>query len=68
MGEWWVNEQCVAKTAPDILGAGSKAENESLVQPCCAAEPIFSCHFRDKPSKIPCTSADPIDKHGRSFW
>ena len=35
---------------------------------CCAAEPIVTCHYRDKPSKIPCKDSPPIDKNGISFW
>eukprot|EP00535_Pseudo-nitzschia_heimii_P001403 CAMPEP_0197183574 /NCGR_PEP_ID=MMETSP1423-20130617/7889_1 /TAXON_ID=476441 /ORGANISM="Pseudo-nitzschia heimii, Strain UNC1101" /LENGTH=574 /DNA_ID=CAMNT_0042634163 /DNA_START=117 /DNA_END=1838 /DNA_ORIENTATION=+ len=35
---------------------------------CCVAEPIITCHYKDKPSKIPCKDSPPIDKNGRSFW
>jgi len=35
---------------------------------CCVAEPIITCHFRDKPSFIPCKDSPPIDKGKRSFW
>jgi len=35
---------------------------------CCVAEPIITCHFKDKPSKIPCNDSPPIDKNGKSFW
>lgn len=68
LGEWYLKDQCVEKTASDILGGGNALEKNALVEPCCAAEPIFSCHYRDKPSKLPCTDIDPIDKGGRSFW
>ncbi|KAL7542451.1 hypothetical protein ACHAXR_012363 [Thalassiosira sp. AJA248-18] len=68
LGEWYVTDECIGKTASDILGGGSSTENTALVQPCCAAEPIFSCHYRDKPSKLPCKKSDSIDKNGKSFW
>ncbi|KAL9185412.1 hypothetical protein ACHAXT_003189 [Thalassiosira profunda] len=68
LGEWYVNEKCVGKTARDILGGSPSSVGDALFRPCCAAEPIFSCHFRDKPSKLPCLKSDPIDKNGRSFW
>ena len=35
---------------------------------CCAAEPLVKCHYRDKPSIIPCPDAPPIDEDGKSFW
>jgi len=35
---------------------------------CCVAEPIITCHYRDKPSKIPCKDSPPIDKGKKSFW
>ena len=68
MGEWYVTDKCVGKTASDILGAGKSLKTDALFEPCCAAEPLFSCHYRDKPSKLPCNDSDSIDKHGRSFW
>mmetsp|Transcript_27231 Transcript_27231/g.58510 ORF Transcript_27231/g.58510 Transcript_27231/m.58510 type:complete len:643 (+) Transcript_27231:274-2202(+) len=71
LGEWYVKDECVGKTATDILGGSGvlpSGENTALVQPCCALEPIFSCHYRDKPSKLPCNNSPPIDKNGRPFW
>jgi hypothetical protein len=35
---------------------------------CCLAEPNVICHYRDKPSIIPCRESNPIDKNGKSFW
>ena len=70
MGEWYVTDQCISKTAGEILTAqGIPNDGDSpLVQPCCAAEPIFSCHYKDKPSKLPCKDSESIDRNGRSFW
>mmetsp|Transcript_333 Transcript_333/g.762 ORF Transcript_333/g.762 Transcript_333/m.762 type:complete len:651 (-) Transcript_333:506-2458(-) len=68
LGEWYVTDKCVGKTARDILDGRSSSEPTPLVQPCCAMEPIFSCHYRDKPSKLPCKNSDSIDKYGKSFW
>jgi len=70
MGEWYVTDQCISKTAGEILTAqGIPNDGDSpLVQPCCAAEPIFSCHYKDKPSKLPCKDSASIDRNGRSFW
>ena len=56
MGEWFVEQVCVDKKE----GISPKA--------CCAAEPLITCHYRDKPSKIPCKDSPPIDQGMRSFW
>lgn len=71
LGEWYVHEDvCLQKTAQQILGLDTNAtvESSSLIQPCCSAEPIISCHYRDKPSKLPCSDSPTIDKNGRPFW
>jgi hypothetical protein len=69
LGEWYVTDQCIRNPIEAMIGTGGSLEDTAvLVQPCCAMEPIFSCHYRDKPSKLPCESSEPIDKFGRSFW
>ena len=35
---------------------------------CCLAKPNVICHYRDKPSIIPCRDSPPIDKNRPSFW
>jgi len=67
MGDWYVNDKCVS-TKPQIILNSATYESKSLIAPCCAAEPLVSCHYRDKPSKIPCRDSQPIDNGGRSFW
>lgn len=56
LGEWYVHDICSAD-----LVAAQKFH-------CCSKEPIISCHYRDKPSKVPCLDSEPFDKHGISFW
>ncbi len=68
LGEWYVIDKCIGKPISDIGGIASSSENEALLLPCCATEPIISCHYRDKPSKLPCEGSATIDEHGRSFW
>jgi hypothetical protein len=63
MGEWYVQEQCVHRTTTEI-----GATTNEFVGTCCSAEPLVSCHYRDKPSKIPCKDSPPIDKGKPSFW
>jgi hypothetical protein len=61
MGEWYVKESCLGKTVQEIGG-------DNVRESCCAAEALISCHYRDKPSKIPCKDSPPIDKGRPSFW
>jgi hypothetical protein len=69
MGEWYVHDQCIAKHVDQIQVFGSNEENDSVLSTtCCAAEPLFSCHYRDKPSIKPCPNSPPIDKGGKSWW
>ena len=66
MGEWYVQDPCVHKPVNEIQG--QVESSEAFISTCCAAEPLISCHYRDKPSKIPCKDSPPIDKGGKSFW
>ena len=64
MGEWYVQEKCIQNSA---LIDGSSAEN-AIVAQCCSNEPIFSCHYRDKPSIKPCYTSPSIDRNRQSWW
>ncbi|KAL3905894.1 MAG: hypothetical protein SGILL_009494 [Bacillariaceae sp.] len=36
---------------------------------CCLAQPNITCHYKDKPSKIPChNSPTVVEGKGKSFW
>ena len=59
MGEWYLQDTCANREASNIEVAASG---------CCAAEPIVTCHFRDKASKVPCKDSPPIDKGQGSWW
>ena len=61
MGEWFTQEQCIGKKLAEI-GA------DDLLPTCCSAEPLISCHYKDKPSKVPCPDSPNIDKGRKSFW
>ena len=67
LGEWRVQDQCVQKKVADISGSAITGD-EDLTPTCCASEPIVKCHYRDKPSKIPCKDSPPIDSGKPSFW
>ena len=66
MGMWYLKDQCIDKPLSEI----SPDENGviSFVETCCSKEPIVSCHYRDKPSIIPCNDSPNIDKGRPSFW
>jgi len=69
LGEWYVQDQCVHKTAKEITGSGGIfGSSKGFVDTCCAAEALFSCHYRDKPSKEPCKDSPSIDKGKASWW
>ncbi|KAL7474210.1 hypothetical protein ACHAW6_000198 [Cyclotella cf. meneghiniana] len=60
LGEWFLQNECLINGVP-IDGSGSTGE-------CCSAQPIISCHYRDKPSKIPCIDSPLYDVKRTSFW
>ena len=70
MGEWYLHESCISKKYLEIMGGVGETSRSvaPLVEPCCMVEPEVICHYRDKPSIIPCTESDPIDKGRPSFW
>jgi hypothetical protein len=68
MGEWYTSDVCIQKTKDKISGEQSGTSSSPLIQPCCLPKAEVVCHYRDKPSKIPCKDSPPIDKGRRSFW
>lgn len=67
MGEWYVHDQCIHKTTKEIT-AGDANMDSKIMNACCSVDALISCHYRDKPSKIPCKDSPPIDKDRPSFW
>jgi len=54
LGEWYTVEE---------------TEYCSGLDDCCLAEPRITCHYQDKPSKIPCQeSPTVVEGKGTSFW
>mmetsp|Transcript_26431 Transcript_26431/g.54489 ORF Transcript_26431/g.54489 Transcript_26431/m.54489 type:complete len:675 (+) Transcript_26431:140-2164(+) len=66
MGGWFVNDAClghwVTSFASDLNLVGS------LSGRCCSVEPLVTCHYRDKPSIIPCNDSPFYDKNAKPFW
>lgn len=68
MGEWYVHDECISDDVSNLIDA-EEVQDGSLVEECCSMEPILSCHFRDKPSKIPCPDSPRLDpEYRKSFW
>lgn len=67
LGEWYVQDQCIGHDYVALV-EGDEVTDGSLINQCCSIEPIFSCHYRDKPSKEPCFDSPCIDKTCRQFW
>lgn len=69
MGSFFVAERCVGATASKLSkGKTNGTKSEIFVSTCCVIDPPVTCHYRDKPSKIPCYDSPPIDKGMPSFW
>ncbi|GMH55623.1 hypothetical protein TrRE_jg1620, partial [Triparma retinervis] len=49
MGQWFLSDEC---GNGEVVGRG---ENGKLLD-CCSAEPVVTCHFKDKPSIVKCES------------
>lgn len=69
MGQWYVKDPCIGNLFHETLAALPKHEAEKMIPlKCCSSEPIVSCHFRDKPSLLPCTNLPPKDGNASSWW
>jgi len=63
MGMWYLqNDTCESIER-------SNHENNNIAMNCCSGTPMISCHYRDKPSVIPCHDDVPsMDKGALSYW
>jgi hypothetical protein len=69
MGEWYLNDKCIGKGSHEIIGAESGESQQGILSKhCCSTEPIITCHYRDKPSKIPCLNSPLIIESGKKFY
>lgn len=70
MGLWYTKKECEGGGGVSVAEkAKGKGEFDSA---CCSAEPLVTCHYKDKPSVEECkhVSVPSIDggKKGKSFW
>lgn len=69
MGEWYVHDKCIGDDMTSLIADAGAVKDSGLIDQCCSVEPIFSCHYSDKPSKIPCLDSPKIDQQrGKLFW
>ena len=67
MNAWHVLDSCRRSSNATAL-ANTDQNNTATIQSCCSAEPLFQCHYGDKPSFQPCRDSLFIDQNGKSFW
>ena len=73
MGEWYLDDKCIGNGSREIIeaeggGVGNRLHG-ILSNHCCSTEPLITCHYRDKPSKIPCPDSPLIiETAGKSFY
>ena len=70
LGGWWVPESCIGRKVDDTTTTTTTSNKNIIVgvDQCCAAQPLFTCHYRDKPSLKPCRDSPPFRPGGTSFW
>jgi hypothetical protein len=76
MGDWIVRDACVQTRANDLVHLAPLNEtmrnvlegDATLLKCCCLPAPVFRCHYRDKPSLIPCKDSQPFNPGFASFW
>lgn len=67
MGLWYVNPVC--EKGGGVDEAKKLLDGKNLESACCSAKPLISCHYRDKPSIVPCDDSPMIDgPKGKPFW
>ncbi len=71
MGFWFVSEQCVQESSSSerLWNQSHQQDRQNHTLACCIAEPIVQCHYRNKPSKIPCRESPAMGEvNASSFW
>eukprot|EP00588_Corethron_pennatum_P024988 CAMPEP_0194333788 /NCGR_PEP_ID=MMETSP0171-20130528/63946_1 /TAXON_ID=218684 /ORGANISM="Corethron pennatum, Strain L29A3" /LENGTH=621 /DNA_ID=CAMNT_0039096165 /DNA_START=31 /DNA_END=1896 /DNA_ORIENTATION=- len=69
MGLWHVEEKCEdAKGLEVIEELEGDPDKDAVFNACCSVDPLITCFYKDKPSKIPCKDSPSIDKGRGSWW
>jgi len=73
MGDWYVVDAC--SSSSHIMNVTSSIRNSArsdtpdlLASNCCSATPLIRCHYKDKPSVVPCRQSPSFRNGATSFW
>jgi hypothetical protein len=72
MGDWFVRDVCIQKplavNETNLNASRAEKSYKAIIQTCCLRDPYIRCHYRDKPSIVPCKESPAIGLIGDSFW
>ena len=66
IGLWYVKDDMCLQQQPNPTESAPTTIAD-FTKKCCAIEPIIRCHYRDKPSTIPCHDSPMIEEQ-IPFW
>jgi Nucleotide-diphospho-sugar transferase len=72
MGEWRVQPFCLDNSKQGLVtvpATGIGPARTAAADACCSAEPLVTCHYRDKPSLVDCRDSPSTSDGGDDpFW
>lgn len=81
MGDWYLRDDAGAGNNVGVHVNGGTAKGNATttttttaaaavagVEAWCVAQPVPKCHYRDKPSVIPCRDSPAFENNAPSFW
>jgi hypothetical protein len=76
MGDWYARDVCILDEDIGNAKAGevkleqiiATASAKAAIDHCCEVDPIVTCYYQDKPSKIPCKDSPKKEPNGVPFW
>jgi Nucleotide-diphospho-sugar transferase len=66
LGLWYLHDQCIGKSVDELLDGKKSGAVQSAK--CCSEQPLYSCHYRDKPSLRPCPDSPLKDEDNVPWW
>ena len=80
MGDWYLRTACAGESTLQHMrsivkeevgtggGGGDTTTTDRVRQACCSEKPLIRCHYRDKPSIIPCKDSPSYANGSKPFW
>ena len=64
-GDWFAKPKCIGGEATSL-----RSKKETVIDACCSAEPLISCHYSDMPSLPSCKNKKmkAQSEGAESFW